>query len=119
MKGHLYRTEIDRWFVKYNDKTIPLHPEIELYPNPFNNYGNGCEINFVIVNEFTHPNLFLNIGWGGGIIGGDCAWLVSELKEEELLTHRYLVTLKKIERENPNDMDFGKKVRKLLKTMLD
>jgi len=115
MKGHLYRTEIGKWFVNHEGKVIPLHPEIELTPNPFNNYGDGCEINFVIVDEFTHPNLFLNTGWGNG---SACAWLVNELKEKELLTHNYLTTLKKIEKENPNDMDFGKKVRKLLKTVL-
>ena len=115
MKGHLYRTEIGKWFVNHEGKVIPLHPEIELTPTPFNNYGEGCEVNFVIVDEFTHPNLFLNTGWGDGPA---CAWLVNELKEEELLTHNHLTTLKKIEKENPNDMDFGKKVRKLLKNIL-
>ena len=111
MKGHLYRTEIDRWFVNHNGKTIPLHPEIELHPNPFNNYGDGCEINFVIVDEFTHPNLFVNIGWGDGPA---CAWLVNELNEEDFKCD-YLTVLKKLEEENPNDMDFGKVVRKFVK----
>ena len=48
MKGHLYKTEIDRWFINHGGKIIPLHPEINLIPTPFNNYGEGCEVNFVI-----------------------------------------------------------------------
>lgn len=114
MKGHLYKTEIDKWFVNHDGKTIPLHPEIELHPNPFNNYGDGCEINFVIVDEFTHPNLFLNTGWGDGPA---CAWLLNELQEEELLNQDYLTVLKKIESKTPNDMDFGKIIRKWIKNI--
>lgn len=110
MKGHLYKTEIDKWFINHNDKVIPLHPEIKLRPNHFNNYGDGCEINFVLVDEFTHPNLFLNTGWGDG---PTCAWLVNEL-QEEFLTQDCTSTLRRIEKETPNDMDFGRIVRKLI-----
>lgn len=115
MKGKLYRTEIGKWFVNHDSKVIPLHPELELQPNPMNNYGDGCEVNFIIVDEFTHPNLFLSTGWGEGPA---CAWLVNE-GEEQTLTETYLGTLRRIEKQNPNDMDFGKIIRKWLKNIRD
>lgn len=108
MKGHLYKTEIDRWFINHGGKIIPLHPEINLIPTPFNNYGEGCEVNFVIVDEFTHPNLFLNTGWGDGPA---CAWLTTK---EETLENDVLITIKELGKNTPNDMDFGKKVRRLI-----
>jgi hypothetical protein len=108
MEGRLYKTEIGKWFVNYENKIIPLHPEINLVPTPFNNYGDGCEINFMIVDEFTHPKLFLNTGWGDG---SACAWLITKGENVEIDT---LSSIKELEKETPNDMEFGKKVRRLI-----
>ena len=113
MKGHLYKTETNKWLVNYDGKTISLHPEIELQPNPFNNYGEGCDVNFIIVDEFTHPESFSLIGWDGGT---PCALLINDLLEQEINSESILPSIKKLEKENPNDADFGKKVRELLKT---
>ena len=112
MKGHLYKTETNKWLVNYDSKIIALHPEIELQPNPFNNYGEGCDVNFIIVDEFTHTESFSLIGGGGT----PCALLISDLLEQEINSESILLSIKKLEKENPNDADFGKNVRELLKT---
>jgi hypothetical protein len=110
MKGRLYKTEIGKWFVNHESKIIPLHPEINLIPTPFNNYGDGCEVNFIIVDEFTHPNLFERTSWGDGPA---CAWLTTEnLKEDNQID--ILKSIKELGKNTPNDMEFGSKVRKLI-----
>lgn len=110
MKGHLFKTEKNEWFVRHNDEITPLHEKFPIQPNPFNNYGDGCEVNFILVNEFTHPELYPKTIWGDGTR----ALLISELKEQELTSDSLLDKIYKLEKEFPNDMDFGKKVRKLI-----
>jgi hypothetical protein len=111
MKGLLYKTETNKWFVNHDGKIIPLHPEINLEPTPFNNYGDGYEVNFIIVDEFSNPDLFQKTGWGDGT---ECAWLVNEIKEQEMVSEINLESIKILEKKFPNDMDFGRMVRKLL-----
>ena len=105
MEGRLYKTEIGKWFINHESKIIPLHPEINLTPTPINNYGDGCDVYFIIVDEFTHPYLFENISWGDGTT---CAWLITDNSEDALKS------IKELGKKTPNDMDFGSKVRKLI-----
>lgn len=80
MKGFL-KKENDKWIVKqYADKgpayrEFPLHPrdvyEIESDARIFDNIEARVaaypDVEFEIVDEFTHPELYLNVGWGDGI----------------------------------------------------
>jgi len=56
------------WFVHYYDsfgapKEMSVYYKDQDWLCPGDN---GKEINFEIVDEFTHPKLFENIGWGDG-----------------------------------------------------
>jgi hypothetical protein len=104
MIGHLYKTETNKWFINSENKVIPLHPEIIIDGK----YEDGTEVEFMIVDEFTHPDLFHTISWGEGTV---CAWVI---EQEEKPYKNFLKKLFGLEKENPNDMDFGNKVRNLL-----
>lgn len=124
MEGRLYKTENGKWFINHEKKIIPLHPEINLTPTPINNYGSGCDVYFIIVDEFTHPYLFENISWGDGTT---CAWLTTENSEDvynrqpaqidkynTIYNDGTIKSIKELGKKTPNDMDFGGKVRKLI-----
>jgi hypothetical protein len=104
MIGRLYKTETNKWFINSENKVIPLHPEIIIDGK----YEDGTEVEFMIVDEFTHPDFFQTISWGEGTV---CAWVI---EQEEKPYKNFLKKLFGLEKENPNDMDFGNKVRNLL-----
>ncbi len=106
MIGRLYKTETNKWFINSEDRIIPLHPEIIVGSR----YENGTEVEFMIVDEFTHSDLFQTISWGEGTA---CAWIVGHEETPEK-NKNFLKRIFNLEKENPNDMDFGNKVRNLL-----
>lgn len=101
MKGQLYKTEINQWFINYNGEKLPLHPK----SNP-NFYDEGSEVNFIIVDEFTHPDLFKDVAWGDGTR--------SALLNESIMNQNLITYLNDLAVKNHNDMDFGRVVRKIL-----
>jgi hypothetical protein len=106
MLGRLYKTETNKWFINSENKVIPLHPEIIIDGK----YEDGTEVEFMIVDEFTHPDLFHTISWGDGIT---CAWIITN-EENPKPNKNFLKRLFSLEKENPNDMDLGRQIRKLL-----
>jgi len=106
MVGRLFKTENNQWFINSEDRMIPLHPDIVVEGK----YEDGLEIEFLLIDEFTHPDLFHTISWGDGTT---CAWIVG-YQESEKPNKNFLKKLFGLEKENPNDMDLGEKVRKLL-----
>ena len=72
MKGILIKSD-DGWFVEYpkhptsgkiyETKTLPVYYDdaIYLFPSDI-----GDEVEFEIVDEFTHSHLFESISWGDG-----------------------------------------------------
>ena len=46
----------------------------------------------------------------------DISLEINDLLEQEINSESILLSIKKLEKENPNDADFGKNVRELLKT---
>jgi hypothetical protein len=106
MIGRLYKTETNKWFINSENRVIPLHPEIIVGSR----YENGTEVEFMIVDEFTHSDLFQTISWGEGTA---CAWIVG-YEETTKTNENFLKSIFNLEKENPNDMDFGNKVRNLL-----
>jgi len=90
MKGFITKID-DNWVIKfskhptsnkiYDNDTLPLHPDdvdmIKNYELVFDNIeariNSQPEVEFLIVDEFTHPELFKNVGWGDG---QECAKLI-------------------------------------------
>lgn len=78
MKGTLTKIN-DNWVVEYpkhasnkiyETATLPLHPEDVKTCNDYGDYyvdWIGKEVKFEIVDEFTDPELYKNVGWGDGI----------------------------------------------------
>ncbi len=75
MKGTLHKTE-QGWVVEYaKHSELPLHPDdvkqIEEDAKVFDNIEAriaACSsVEFEIIDEFTHPELFTNVGWGDSI----------------------------------------------------
>lgn len=104
MKGLLYKNKVNEWFVNYNGERLLLHPESKL-----DFYNDGSEVDFIIVDEFTHPNLFKDVAWGDT---ERSALLTESFKNENFLVHLNELSIK-----NTNDMDFGRIVRRLLTNM--
>jgi hypothetical protein len=75
MKGTLHKTE-QGWVVEYaKHSELPLHPDdirqIEEAAKVFDNIeariAAYSSVEFEIIDEFTHPELFTNVGWGDSI----------------------------------------------------
>ena len=47
----------------YDTLTLPLHPDDAVYCLTSDL---GKQVEFDIIDEFTHPELFKNVGWGDG-----------------------------------------------------
>jgi len=71
--GKLYKIDND-WVIKYNirlgenvmqSKTIPLYPEDALYCL---DSDDGLSFDFEIIDEFSHPEKYKNVGLFDGII---------------------------------------------------
>lgn len=72
MKGTLKKVD-DQWIVEYpkyptsgkvyETASLPLYYDDAIYCFPSDI---GDEVNFEIVDEFTHPQLFESISWGDG-----------------------------------------------------
>ena len=68
----------DNWVVNYFDiieKELPLYYKEEKEINKVFNVTFTKEVEFEIVDEFSHPHLFYDIGWGDGI---GCAKLIKK-----------------------------------------
>lgn len=79
MKGILTKND-NGWLVKYpkyptsnkifDTVSLPLHPYDVNICNAYGDYSVdwiGKEVEFEIVDEFTHPKLYEGVGWGDGI----------------------------------------------------
>jgi len=86
MKGKVFK-KLDGLSVRYND-VISISPfiaeELEM-PLYFDEYYPpsiiGKDVEFIIVDEFTHPHLYKGIDWGDGI---KYAKIVKEYSEEDV-----------------------------------
>ena len=68
MKGNLLKTK-QGWVVKYDQRTLLLHPDDIKTINQYGDYSvdwDGKEVNFDIIDEFTHPELYKFSAWGEG-----------------------------------------------------
>jgi hypothetical protein len=70
MKGILHK-ESYGWVVRYKPEYKYPRPwlEMKIYPNDLLyllDSDDNTEVEFNIVDEFTHPELFTNVGWGDG-----------------------------------------------------
>lgn len=72
MKGKVFK-KLDGLSVEYNDiiSLCPIISEEKEMPLYFDEYYPpsiiGKDVEFIIVDEFTHPHLFKAIDWGDGI----------------------------------------------------
>jgi hypothetical protein len=76
MKGTLHKLS-KGWTVWYNEDHIggnvsfvddlPLHPDDIKMVESVDTSKLTREVEFEIVDEFTHPELYTNVGWGDGI----------------------------------------------------
>ena len=98
MKGTLYKTK-QGWVVsrcvgdgvaEVWEERLPLHPDDESLwmfaelNEEWKDKLDGKEVDFEIVDEFTHPELYTNVGWGDGI---KYAKLIpSKEQQKELIT---------------------------------
>ena len=83
MRGHLYKKVMpNTWYVAYTADDFGFHKtELPLHPNDvkfledcnlvFDNtearVAVNSDVEFEIVDEFTHPELYTIVGWGDGI----------------------------------------------------
>jgi hypothetical protein len=86
MKGKVFK-KLDGLSVRYKDvvSISPLISEEKEMPLYFDDYYPpsiiGKDVEFIIVDEFTHSHLFKAIGWGDGI---KYAKIVKEYSEEDV-----------------------------------
>jgi hypothetical protein len=72
MKGKVFKKN-DGLSIRYDDITniVPLEFQTKEIPLYFDEYYPqsliDTEVEFVIVDEFTHPHLFKGVEWGDGI----------------------------------------------------
>jgi hypothetical protein len=76
MKGILFNNGKE-WVIKYDThKVIPLYykddEKVDIQFEPTHTQ----EVDFEIVDEFTHQHLFYNVGWGEG---SPCAKLINNI----------------------------------------
>jgi hypothetical protein len=69
MKGIIVKTK-DSCVIEYETGTVPLKVTLAIHPDDIAQVEAGQLVEFMIVDEFTHPQLFYNVGWGDGIICG-------------------------------------------------
>lgn len=61
--GFLNKIE-NEWYITYSDKSLPLYPEDALYCLDFDN---GMLFDFEIIDEFSHPEKYKDVGLYDGI----------------------------------------------------
>lgn len=75
MKGIIVKTK-DKCVIEYETGTVPLKVLLPIHPDDIKQVEPGQLVEFMIVDEFTHPQLFYNVGWGDGIT---CGKIISQL----------------------------------------
>ena len=73
LKGIVIQTK-SKWVVEYETGSVPFRLSIPLHQNDITLVESGDHVQFMIVDEFTHPELFSHVGWGDGIT---CAKIIS------------------------------------------
>ena len=69
MKGIIVKTK-DKCVIEYETGTVPLKVSLPIHPDDIEQVVQGQQVEFIMVDEFTHPELFYNVGWGDGITCG-------------------------------------------------
>jgi hypothetical protein len=69
MTGIIVKTK-DKCVIEYETGTVPLRVSLPIHPDDIATVESGQQVQFIIVDEFTHPELFYNVGWGDGITCG-------------------------------------------------
>jgi hypothetical protein len=69
MKGIIVKTK-DECVIEYETGTVPLQVSLPIHPDDIATVESGQQVQFIIVDEFTHPELFYNVGWGDGTTCG-------------------------------------------------
>jgi hypothetical protein len=75
MKGIIVKTK-DSCVIEYETGTVPLKVTLPIHQDDIAQVESGQLVEFIIVDEFTHPQLFYNIGWGDGVT---CAKIIGEV----------------------------------------
>jgi hypothetical protein len=75
MKGIIVKTK-DSCVIEYETGTVPLKVTLPIHHDDIAQVKSGQLVEFIIVDEFTHPQLFYNVGWGDGIT---CAKIIGEV----------------------------------------
>jgi hypothetical protein len=75
MQGTVVNTK-GNWVVEYETGAVPLRISLPLHVDDIAQVESGQQVQFIIVDEFTHPELFYNVGWGDGTT---CAKIINQL----------------------------------------
>ena len=69
MTGIIVKTK-DKCVIEYETGTVPVRVSIPIHLDDITTVESGQQVHFIIVDEFTHPELFGHVGWGDGITCG-------------------------------------------------
>jgi hypothetical protein len=73
MNGIIVKTK-GKCVVEYETGSVPLRISLPLHEHDIDRVESGQHVQFIMVDEFTHPELFYNVGWGDGVT---CAKIIN------------------------------------------